>query len=202
MGPSVDALPSSALIIQPNEPGNEALAPGSSRQPQTKRNRIQLSCTHCRHAKLKCDREKPCSQCIKKGRASLCSFPAPAIRKKPAVSMQNRLKHLESLVKGVMTGPAPNGGSSDVVRISQTNDSPAVAPQYRTLAEAVEAIDGVFSPLYKNDGQTISSGQVVLGPNESKYVGATHWAAIINDVRFRSVRSFGHVQLMIRRLKK
>lgn len=74
----------------------------ASDKRSTKRNRIQLSCTHCRHAKLKCDREKPCSQCVKRDRSSLCTFPPTVARKKPTASMQNRLLHLEGLVKGAM----------------------------------------------------------------------------------------------------
>ena len=157
-----------------------AAAPESSSQPQTKRNRIQLSCTHCRHAKLKCDREKPCSQCVKKGRASICTFTAPITRKRPAVSMQNRLKHLESLVKGVMTS-RPSNGPNDSASNSHTS-SPDFVSQLQNLTE----IRGTFveAPIYTKDGVSNSSGQVVLGPNETTYIGATHWAAMLDDVRF------------------
>lgn len=35
-----------------------------------------------------------------------------------------------------------------------------------------------------NNQQTeATSGQVVFGEKETQYVGATHWAAILNDVR-------------------
>jgi hypothetical protein len=200
MAPSVEVPSSAAPAVPSREVGNGAHAPESSKQPQTKRNRIQLSCSQCRHAKLKCDREKPCSQCIKKGRASLCTFPPPATRKRPAASMQNRLKHLENLVKGVMTGQVPSG-STDSSSNSQISNSPAVAPQYQTLTE-VGGLDDAFAPIYKNDDLSNSSGQVVLGPNESTYVGATHWAAILDDVRFGSVRSLEYFQLILSRLKK
>lgn len=171
--------PSSALAPIPSGNGNAALE--SSTQVQQKRNRIQLSCAHCRHAKLKCDRENPCSQCIKKGRASLCIYPAPTKRKKPAASMQNRLKHLESLVKGVMTSQSP----------SQVNDiSPqAIGPlpatkiaQHPNPAESATNFEPLSDSAHQNSGLSTSSGQVVVGPNESTYVGATHWAAILNDV--------------------
>jgi hypothetical protein len=181
MAASVDTVAATASLIN-FDPVDDArtVAADSSRQLQTKRNRIQLSCTHCRHAKLKCDREKPCSQCVKTGRASLCTFPAPATRKKPAVSMQNRLKHLESLVKGVMTSRAPNG-PHDFASNSQII-SPAAAPQLKNSPE----IHGTFveAPIYTKDGVSNPSGQVVLGPNEITYVGATHWAAMLDDVRF------------------
>lgn len=178
--------------------GTSTIPPESSRQ-QTKRNRIQLSCTHCRHAKLKCDRQTPCSQCVKKGRASLCTFPAPAARKRPAVTMQNRLMHLESLVKGVMTSQGPNV-PSDSSSNSQTTTSPAVVPQFQSLNEVQGAFNDAL--ISTKDDLSNSSGQVVLGPNESTYIGATHWAAILDDVSFTYFYPLKHVKLMLFRLKK
>lgn len=67
-----------------------------------RRNRIALSCSRCRQSKLKCDRNDPCSQCTRKGTAAACVFPLATVRRKPAVSMQNRLKNLESLVRDAM----------------------------------------------------------------------------------------------------
>jgi len=146
----------------------------SSAQAPQKRNRTQLSCTQCRHAKLKCDRQKPsCSQCVKKGRASLCTFLSPAARRKPTVSMQNRLKHLEGLVKNVMTGQNLVNDKErysrglDTLATTNGNPMPDVAPNNK---EAGAMSSG-------------SSDKVLLGSTESTYVGATHWAAILEDVR-------------------
>lgn len=147
----------------------------SNRTP-TKRNRVQLSCTHCRHAKLKCDREKPCSQCVKRGRSSLCTFPSPVARKKPAVSMQNRLEHLEGLVKGAMA--------------SQPSDRPLHSDPRGTR-------------LPNKHVEKDASGRFV-GPNDATYIGGSHWAAMLEDVRsiihaFSFMDSF---RLMLFRSKK
>ena len=179
MAPSVGvppAIPPSAIPHAIHSA--HTVAPNTSKPNQTRRNRIQLSCTHCRHAKLKCDREKPCLQCVKKGRASLCTFPAPVARKRPAVSMQNRLKHLESLVKGVMMGPGPHV-PGDPSSSSQATTSPAFVPRSQGSIEAEGAFDGAS---ISTKDYLSNSGQVLLGPNESTYVGATHWAAILDDV--------------------
>jgi hypothetical protein len=74
--------------------------------------------------------------------------------------MQNRLKHLESLVKGAMTNRPSSG--------------------LQTPTENRRAI--VEAPIYTKDGVSNASGQVVLGANETTYVGATHWAAMLDDV--------------------
>jgi hypothetical protein len=154
----------------------------SNKQPSQKRNRIQLSCTNCRHSKLKCDRNHPCSQCNKRGKASICTFPVAAARRKPVVSMHNRLKHLESLVKDVMTSQSP---SLQLAPLEHT--------LYRTDAEGRS--EGSFEPQLSenlkdsrvpsspnNERSSSSSGRVLFGTNESTYVGATHWAAILDDV--------------------
>lgn len=160
------------------EPNGENATPGASRQPHPRRNRSQLSCTHCRQAKLKCDRNQPCLQCIKRGRDSQCSFPAPVAKRKPAASMQNRLKHLQSLLKDVMAGQAPAGQPTPPNDGLANNIDPSLS------GEGVSAHDD-FSQTRRYDGKDdlqASTGQVLLGTNQTTYVGATHWAAILDDV--------------------
>ncbi|KAG0680801.1 hypothetical protein C6P40_003955 [Pichia californica] len=38
------------------------------------RNRIPTSCDHCRKRKLKCDRQKPCSNCVKSQTEDMCKY--------------------------------------------------------------------------------------------------------------------------------
>lgn len=75
-------------------------------QAQQKRSRILLSCAPCRNSKLKCDREQPCSQCIKKGRAELCAYAPKPDKKRPAKGMSARLKRLEGMVREMMDAEA------------------------------------------------------------------------------------------------
>lgn len=103
------------------------------------------------------------------------------------MSMQNRLKHLESLVKDVMTGQSP-GGHSDAPPPGNASDPIAFDPQHGSPARAASSFAKAFDPTYKSVGLSNPSGQVVLGPNESTYVGATHWAAILDDVSFYKVQ--------------
>jgi hypothetical protein len=153
--------------------------PQNVRSTGPQRNRAQLSCTSCRQSKLKCDRKSPCSQCVRRGRISQCIFPAPVARRKPAISMQNRLKHLESLVKNAMTAQSSDRGLSSVSQdtlnhgnatnfISQS--SPHISPN-----------SGADSPSL--DSLASDGGQVIHGAGETTYLGATHWAAIFDDVR-------------------
>lgn len=166
------------LIIEPDD------TPSASRQPQShlRRNRSQLSCTHCRHAKLKCDRNQPCLQCVKRGRDHQCRFPAPVAKRKPAASMQNRLKHLQSLLKDVMAGQAPVGQPTPP---SERHGDEIVSNIDPTLSGEGTSCHNDLSqsakPNAKNEPLP-SSGQVLLGTHQTTYVGATHWAAILDNV--------------------
>jgi hypothetical protein len=167
------------------------------KQSPLKRSRTQLSCTHCRHAKLKCDRQDPCSQCTKKGRSSECIFPAPAPRRRPAVSMQNRLRHLESLVKDAMASQTPSscepsldidyqnsfGPSGNGSGQSNFQTSEQVLPEQSVAVEATTSSQ--IPPPTKTTWNVSGSGlgSFVRVGKENKYVGATHWAAMLDDVR-------------------
>lgn len=53
------------------------------RDPPRKRNRAALSCVACRERKIKCNRQVPCDQCVRRGDAELC-FLDPFKRGPPA----------------------------------------------------------------------------------------------------------------------
>jgi hypothetical protein len=147
-----------------------------------KRTRIQLSCTHCRTGKLKCDRQVPCHQCIKRGRESQCNIPAHSTRKKQPASMQSRLRHLESLVRDVMTGQTSTASHSNLAKENgDANTGSSTCPGPRM--ESTNQPDmGVLPGIYSSDDATLPSELVVQGQRETAYIGATHWAAILDDV--------------------
>ncbi|KAH6694968.1 fungal-specific transcription factor domain-containing protein [Leptodontidium sp. MPI-SDFR-AT-0119] len=159
-----------------HEPGPESEVATGPSKPSQKRNRAQLSCTNCRHSKLKCDRKQPCSQCIKRGKISQCTLPQQVTRRKPAVSMQNRLKHLESLVKDVMSGQSPSS-------VTQHVDDRSVDQSSTTWRMASISDESKSRPTVDVGPSSHLSGNVMFRPNEkSTYVGATHWAAILEDI--------------------
>lgn len=108
----------------------------------------------------------------------MCTFPPSVTRKRPAARIQNRLKHLESLVKGMAGRHSGGHGYSE----SSLHTS---SPDFVSQLQSPTGIRGTFAeaPISRKDGESHSSGQVVLGPNETTYIGATHWAAMLDDVR-------------------
>lgn len=161
---------------------HEASASSTSLQSSTigpKRNRIRMSCVSCRHGKLKCDRQHPCSQCVRRGKASDCVFPVPS--HKPIISLKNRLKHLEGLVKDAMS--------------SQNLDSNGALPTAaETSIEVGVSLGGTLhhSPSHRHESETDmqQTGQVLVDQGQA-YVGATHWAAILEDVNTHPFSSPG-----------
>ncbi|CZR59735.1 uncharacterized protein PAC_09629 [Phialocephala subalpina] len=143
-----------------------AVHSSQSSSPVQKRNRTQLSCASCRHGKLKCNRQQPCSQCVRKGRASQCTFPMST--RKPVVSLQNRLKHLESLVKDAMTAqnPAAQGALANSPGIPNGSGSAS--------SGSVHIPSSLHGQDQANGQQTPASGQIeeVKGFFEESLEGA------------------------------
>jgi hypothetical protein len=121
------------------------------------------------------------------GKASTCTIPTPIPRRKPAVSMQKRLRHLESLVKGVMTGEGPPSVErrslevSSVLKTSSASQSPDVDTSIVETTGHGLNVPSSLSNLLANDSIHNRSG-ILLSTSQSTFVGGTHWAAILEDI--------------------
>lgn len=126
-----------------------------------KRTRVLLSCAPCRVSKLKCDRESPCGNCLKKDRIDLCEY-APRPRKpvKPAKGMAARLRRLEGMLRemmdddsavaamsnfGVSSADLLANGGGESNKNSATDGQPSLMAML-TEAEA-EGYDGTGKPI-------------------------------------------------------
>ncbi|WVQ76376.1 hypothetical protein IAR50_006041 [Cryptococcus sp. DSM 104548] len=89
--------------------GNHKNEEGPSKQPPAKENeepnpnKKKLSCAECRRLKLKCDREVPCSNCVRRACRELCPDGTKETRRggldaKSAEVLQKRLATLEGLL--------------------------------------------------------------------------------------------------------
>ncbi|KAL7795308.1 fungal-specific transcription factor domain-containing protein [Trichoderma ceciliae] len=77
-------------------------SPGTHKQPRI------LACVLCQHRKIKCDRNSPCSNCIKANVTCTPSTPAPARkRRRPNQDLQERLARCEELLKQYASGSVP-----------------------------------------------------------------------------------------------
>ncbi|WVW79032.1 hypothetical protein I302_100995 [Kwoniella bestiolae CBS 10118] len=76
---------------------------GSSNEGKKRSKQPQLSCAECRRLKLKCDREIPCSNCVRRKCGELCPDGVKEPRRqlfdvKATENLQKRLSTLESLL--------------------------------------------------------------------------------------------------------
>ncbi|KAG6287311.1 hypothetical protein E4U46_004188 [Claviceps purpurea] len=84
-----------------------------------------LACVLCQHRKIKCDRNSPCSNCIKANVTCIASTPAPARkRRRPNQDLQERLARCEELLKlyadGAVPGQAQTAAETATPPINET----------------------------------------------------------------------------------
>ncbi|KAH8162053.1 hypothetical protein CIB48_g6193 [Xylaria polymorpha] len=95
-----------------------------------------LACVHCQYRKIKCDRQQPCSNCVKAKISCKPSIPAPPHkRRRPNQDLLERLARCEQLLKQYADGNVPAQGepapaiigTSSGIGISQpVSSSPAI----------------------------------------------------------------------------
>lgn len=171
------------------------------------------SCITCRRRKVKCDKQDPCSHCIR-GRIE-CVYPAPgrAPRKPRVASISNkhvseretellkRLRRLEGVVEE-LSGQVELGS----VRQSPSNEPATTSsPEANVVAGQKEKpvrVKGMdegtrgawlakqsrigFGPpktAFSIDNATQGIGSLVLEEGKSKYVASPFWASITEEVR-------------------
>lgn len=59
------------------------------------RNRVPTSCENCRRRKLKCDRRRPCSNCVRSHSENLCKYAMPLAESSPKARLSNEIIQLK-----------------------------------------------------------------------------------------------------------
>ena len=149
-------------MLDQHSPDSSASHNGGSNAPRAdnyrvirKRNRVPLSCGACRHRKLKCNRQAPCDNCIKRGDGPSCTYAAPAAKRKGTNSstpssnaapddMQNRIDRLEGLVLSLMTNGNSSGSAAAAQAAIPTATPEAPAPPTPAPAEPVAVTPPTF----------------------------------------------------------
>lgn len=151
----------------------------------SRRNRIPLSCEPCRSRKylapmgrfevnalltklfrLRCNRERPCSNCTVRDERASCKYESPKNGSgthhatKQGDSMQQRINHLEDLVKNL---------------IAQKQKAPITA-------DGVETGPSVKDSVSNTSESTRSPGKTVIDGGHSVYKGAEDWYDVLQEV--------------------
>jgi len=162
-----------------------------------KRARSQLSCTACRHGKLRCNRAAPCDQCIKRSKESACSYLPPAAKARAPQDVKGRIQHLEQLVVDLMnsrssdgTGTTTNSGRSNSTAASigdlpTTSRSDFSRSDTQSSSEAEKAQNRVTPPYSEDnsparqhlpEAQVESLGHLRISKEGTRYVAGVHRA--------------------------
>lgn len=144
---------------------------GDPHRKVIKRNRQVVSCVPCRNRKLKCDRQQPCTSCVKRSDAVSCRFfgasgavsSAGQTPPVPRKQMQIRLQQLEDLVNGMVNQPESNAPAA-----KDASDAAHPAEEPRP-AGSTSSRDKAMSP-----GRTEG--------NNMRYAGGTSYAAVLECI--------------------
>ncbi|KAF9551650.1 hypothetical protein EC957_006543 [Mortierella hygrophila] len=96
----------------PSPAPNKDKSTASKKDAPPKRIRISIACVSCRHKKIKCDGQVPCSHCVKS--AGKCVYPVATkpVNHQYVETLENRLKSVELHLKELLT-KGTRGASSD-----------------------------------------------------------------------------------------
>lgn len=127
-----------------------------------RKHRERLACSACRQRKLKCDRESPCSSCIRRRDTASCSYDQVSIDdlnrdRLRHTQAQARLEHLEHLV-GLLAEQRPNTSIGVEYGTPAVELLPDSDPGEHTIASSSSRFDQAGS-------------------------GATHWSAMLDDIQ-------------------
>jgi hypothetical protein len=131
-----------------------------------KRARSQLSCTACRHGKLRCNRAVPCDQCTKRSKEPACSYLPPAAKVKGPQDVKGRIQHLEQLVVDLMNSRSSNGngtmtsGGRSNSTATSVGDNPTTSqsdhsPLNTQVSSEVNKAHTEISPPYSDENSPI-----------------------------------------------
>ncbi|KAK0624577.1 hypothetical protein B0T17DRAFT_590466 [Bombardia bombarda] len=138
-------------------------AQGATPRPH-RRSRIPLSCDPCRSRKLKCNREKPCQNCIARNDQEACRFQASHnvaashhgrdMDANIGIATRHRISHLEDLVKSLI--------------------------EERQKARKV---GNTSTPESLDVGQSVTgTGKTIMEGVHSVYLGGDDWNTVLQEI--------------------
>jgi len=153
----------------PNAPQSTRLLPRASRR----RDKPQLSCSLCRRRKLKCDREHPCQNCVKRGHSCTYAVSSSSSQRLdrgslPPVAPTNfygRIEELESLVISAKNSTNPTKSTANQTRTETAHHSKV------TQLNKEQGTDGY-------DGHERINAENL----ETVDIDNAHWSAILEKI--------------------
>ena len=136
--------------------------------------------------RLKCDRNLPCENCVKRNLSSSCTYVHAALREKSSSiqkstngqkDVQSQLQHLEELVVSLMNKSNRNGSSSTTGNLQAT---PQSSPDLTAANELGQPTETLGRNILKDTATVL--GRISIEDDQPSYVGSAHWTAILDSV--------------------
>lgn len=140
--------------------------------------------------RLRCDRNRPCDSCVRRGLSLSCTYvdsanstrsddriDGPYSSSDPQATIQSRISQLEELILNLMnqTNARISGQRNESIEFA-TNDGPGTWPRRNTGSSGRE------SPGWTPDQVSDRLGHINLADNETTYVDSAHWTALLDGV--------------------
>lgn len=140
--------------------------------------RPTYSCIRCADRKVKCDRERPCSACVKHKVECVFNPSQPAGKRRKRVKVQilaDRLRHYEALLQaqGIDPGKLPDTPNSEPCRISIPPVAVAVVPN--------EPQPRTSHYIESGPSQCVNKIQVVHGQGRFRFVDNSLWMRVVEE---------------------
>ncbi|KAG8158052.1 hypothetical protein KVR01_011813 [Diaporthe batatas] len=150
------------------------------------------SCELCRHRKVKCDRQTPCSHCARAGQT--CSYPAgpgrapKRSRRAENAQLMDKLSRLEQIIKRLASEGGENADNDAAVDgHHEDKDGDPSQRSANPEGDAKQSSSTPSSRLSEVQAQGSSSldvqfGRLVVNDSMSYYVGNVLWANLANEI--------------------
>ncbi|KAH8199071.1 hypothetical protein TruAng_006758 [Truncatella angustata] len=141
------------------------------------------SCTYCRGRKAKCDRQQPCSSCLRAGQPSECTFPAGKGRSAKRLGRANGKELIESLsrLEGLMRRLENQG----IVTPSLDRDTSSPTEQGIPLRQDTVPFVAELNHTSETSGSTTLDqhlGRLVIDETRSYYISNILWANLSSEI--------------------
>ncbi|KAJ4864013.1 fungal specific transcription factor domain-containing protein [Trichoderma breve] len=154
-------------------------SPGAHKHPRI------LACVLCQHRKIKCDRNSPCSNCIKANVTCTPSTPAPARkRRRPNQDLQERLARCEELLKQYASGsvPIPGPAPAPSAPPAQRPLPPLPATPSNSNLPTSEAV--VATPASVDSTQSRNPGSLMVKEDGNvRFMDSYIWASVYDELQ-------------------
>ncbi|RAH53834.1 hypothetical protein BO85DRAFT_380882 [Aspergillus piperis CBS 112811] len=151
------------------------------RKRREQKPRVLLSCTSCREKKLRCSRERPCTNCRKRGQDAACQYNtersnARTSGKPEPTDVHNELQFLKKRLLFLETQVTRDCNSPSTSRDDRLHvgESPSRDSSESEIASAATQVSAGGSSL---------TGCFLTGESGTRFVNPSHWQAIMNDAK-------------------